>query len=164
MVLITRRIEFSASHVYNNPKLSAEENRRIFGKCNNPHGHGHNYTLEVTVAGEPDPGAAIPASIRNVAHEPIILLCHAPDYADDLIVVPEGQAVSLMLAGHSHGGQIRLPIVGPLVLPDLGRKYIEGWFRFGSLQLYVNRGLGTVGLPIRFNCPPEIALLTLRSA
>ncbi len=120
--------------------------------------------LDDPVAGEPDPGAAIPASIRNVAHEPIILLCHAPDYADDLIVVPEGQAVSLMLAGHSHGGQIRLPIVGPLVLPDLGRKYIEGWFRFGSLQLYVNRGLGTVGLPIRFNCPPEIALLTLRSA
>jgi uncharacterized protein len=116
------------------------------------------------VVGNPDPGAAIPASIRNVPHEPIILLCHAPDYADDLIVVPEGQAVSLMLAGHSHGGQIRLPFLGPMALPDLGRKYIEGWFRFGSLQLYVNRGLGTVGLPIRFNCPPEIALLTLRSA
>jgi predicted MPP superfamily phosphohydrolase len=116
------------------------------------------------VVGNPDPGAAIPASIRNVPHEPIVLLCHAPDYADDLIVVPEGHAVSLMLAGHSHGGQIRLPFLGPIALPDLGRKYIEGWFRFGSLQLYVNRGLGTVGLPIRFNCPPEIALLTLRSA
>jgi predicted MPP superfamily phosphohydrolase len=46
----------------------------------------------------------------------------------------------------------------------LGRKYVEGWFRFGGLQLYVNRGLGTVGVPIRFNCPPEIALVTLRSA
>lgn len=55
MVLITRKIEFSASHLYHNPALSAEENRRIFGKCANPHGHGHNYTLEVTVAGEPDP-------------------------------------------------------------------------------------------------------------
>ena len=55
MVLLTRKIEFSASHRYNNPALSAEENQRIFGKCNNPHGHGHNYTLEVTVAGEPDP-------------------------------------------------------------------------------------------------------------
>jgi 6-pyruvoyltetrahydropterin/6-carboxytetrahydropterin synthase len=54
MVLITRRIDFSASHVYHNPQLSPEENRRIFGKCNNPHGHGHNYTLEVTVGGEPD--------------------------------------------------------------------------------------------------------------
>ena len=55
MVLLTRKIEFSASHRYNNPELSAEENQRVFGKCNNPHGHGHNYTLEVTVAGEPDP-------------------------------------------------------------------------------------------------------------
>jgi 6-pyruvoyltetrahydropterin/6-carboxytetrahydropterin synthase len=55
MVFLTRRIEFAASHRYDNPKFSAEENRRIFGKCNNPHGHGHNYTLEVTVAGEPDP-------------------------------------------------------------------------------------------------------------
>ena len=43
------------SHRYDNPALSPEENRRVFGKCNNPHGHGHNYTLEVTVAGEPDP-------------------------------------------------------------------------------------------------------------
>src|SRR5258708_24168807 len=55
MVLLTRKIEFAASHLYNNPNFSAEENRRIFGKCNNPHGHGHNYTLEVTVEGQPDP-------------------------------------------------------------------------------------------------------------
>jgi 6-pyruvoyltetrahydropterin/6-carboxytetrahydropterin synthase len=55
MVLLTRKIEFSASHRYDNPNLSPEENRRVFGKCNNPHGHGHNYMLEVTVAGEPNP-------------------------------------------------------------------------------------------------------------
>ena len=54
MVLITRKIEFSAPHLYHNPELSPEENRRLFGKCNNPHGHGHNYTLEVTVKGEVD--------------------------------------------------------------------------------------------------------------
>ena len=54
MVTITRKIEFAASHRYHNPALSDAENRRIFGKCNNPHGHGHNYVLEVTVAGEPD--------------------------------------------------------------------------------------------------------------
>lgn len=52
MIYVTRRAEFSASHFYHNPKFSPEENRRIFGKCNNPHGHGHNYTLEVTVGGE----------------------------------------------------------------------------------------------------------------
>lgn len=54
MVYLTRRVEFSASHYYHNPKLSLEENKRIFGKCNNPHGHGHNYILEVTVKGEID--------------------------------------------------------------------------------------------------------------
>ena len=55
MVYLTRKIEFSASHLYHNPAFSAEENRRVFGKCNNPNGHGHNYVLEVTVGGEPDP-------------------------------------------------------------------------------------------------------------
>jgi 6-pyruvoyltetrahydropterin/6-carboxytetrahydropterin synthase len=54
MIRITRKVEFSAAHVCHNPKLSAEQNRRIFGKSSNPHGHGHNYVLEVTVAGEPD--------------------------------------------------------------------------------------------------------------
>jgi len=51
-VYLSRRVEFSASHVYHNPAFTAEENRRVFGKCNNPNGHGHNYTLEVTVKGE----------------------------------------------------------------------------------------------------------------
>ena len=55
MVFLTRRSEFSASHYYHNPELTPEENRRIFGKCNNPLGHGHNYTLEVTVRGAVDP-------------------------------------------------------------------------------------------------------------
>ncbi len=54
MVYLTRKCEFSASHFYHNPELSPEENRRIFGKCNNPNGHGHNYTLELTVKGEVD--------------------------------------------------------------------------------------------------------------
>lgn len=54
MVYLTRKCEFSASHHYHNPEFSAEENRRIFGKCNNPNGHGHNYTLEVTVKGSVD--------------------------------------------------------------------------------------------------------------
>ena len=54
MVYLTRKVEFSASHHYHNPDLSAAENQRIFGKCNNPNGHGHNYTLEVTVKGSVD--------------------------------------------------------------------------------------------------------------
>jgi 6-pyruvoyltetrahydropterin/6-carboxytetrahydropterin synthase len=55
MILLTRRAEFSAAHYYWNESLSPEENQRIFGRCANKNGHGHNYTLEVTVAGEVDP-------------------------------------------------------------------------------------------------------------
>jgi 6-pyruvoyltetrahydropterin/6-carboxytetrahydropterin synthase len=66
MVLLTRKIEFSASHRYHNPALSPEENRRVFGKCNNPHGHGHNYTLEVTVGGEPDPVTGMVLDLKEL--------------------------------------------------------------------------------------------------
>src|ERR1700690_1328100 len=66
MIHVTRRAEFSASHVYHNEKLSPEENRRVFGKCNNPHGHGHNYTLEVTVAGEPDPVTGMVLDLKEL--------------------------------------------------------------------------------------------------
>jgi 6-pyruvoyltetrahydropterin/6-carboxytetrahydropterin synthase len=55
MIFLTRRATFSASHYYWNPGWSAERNEQVFGKCSNRNGHGHNYTLEVTVAGEADP-------------------------------------------------------------------------------------------------------------
>jgi len=54
LVTVTRLLRFNAAHRVHNPALSEEENIRLFGKCNNPNGHGHNYTLEVSVAGEPD--------------------------------------------------------------------------------------------------------------
>ncbi len=114
------------------------------------------------VMGHPKPERAIPASIRNLPNEPVILLCHAPDYADQLLETAAGSAVALMLSGHTHGGQIRLPLIGELITNKLGRKYVQGGFRLGGLQLYVNRGIGTSGLPLRIDCLPEITLLTLR--
>src|SRR5215813_3527616 len=54
-MIITRKVEFSASHVCRSPQLSDEENRRVFGAAANPHGHGHNYIVEVSLEGEPDP-------------------------------------------------------------------------------------------------------------
>ena len=63
---LTRKIEFSASHYYHNPALSPEENRRIFGKCNNPNGHGHNYRLEVTVAGEIDSSTGMVCNLSEL--------------------------------------------------------------------------------------------------
>ena len=120
--------------------------------------------LDDPVLGLPDPELAIPAAIRNVPNEPVILMCHAPDYVDYLLSRPVGNAIGLVLSGHTHGGQVRLPLVGAMQLPELGKKYVEGWFGLGGMQLYVNRGIGTVGLPFRLDCPPEITLLTLRAA
>jgi 6-pyruvoyltetrahydropterin/6-carboxytetrahydropterin synthase len=66
MVYLTRRAEFAASHYYHNPDFTPEENRRVFGKCNNPNGHGHNYTLEVTVKGEIDPRSGFVVDLRQL--------------------------------------------------------------------------------------------------
>lgn len=115
------------------------------------------------VVGHPDLDLAIPLSIRNLPDQPVVLLSHAPDYADRVLAHPAGQSVALMLCGHSHGGQVRLPFIGPLVLPTMARKYSEGWYRLDALQLYVNRGLGTIGIPFRLDCPPEISVFTLRT-
>ncbi len=92
------------------------------------------------------------------ANEAVVLLAHEPDYADIVTRHP----VDLQLSGHSHGGQVRIPFVRPLYLPDLARKYIWGLYQIGGLTLYTNPGLGTVRVPVRMNCPPEITLLTLR--
>ena len=66
MVYLTRKAEFSASHYYHNPALSLEENQRLFGKCNNPNGHGHNYTLEVTVKGKVDPRSGFVVDLKQL--------------------------------------------------------------------------------------------------
>ncbi len=92
--------------------------------------------------------------------EAVILLVHEPDFADEVSRFP----VDLQLSGHSHGGQIRIPLLPPLYLPALAKKYVLGTYKVGPLALYTNAGLGTVTVPVRLNCPPEITLLTLRSA
>src|SRR5947209_19620700 len=68
MVYLTRKAEFSASHYYHNPEFTPEENQRIFGKCNNPHGHGHNYTLEVTVKGAVDSRTGMVCDLKQLKH------------------------------------------------------------------------------------------------
>lgn len=93
--------------------------------------------------------------------ETTILLHHEPDYADQW--APSG-LFDLMLSGHSHGGQIALPFYGPLRLPPMCEIYPRGWYRIGDMQLYTNRGLGTIALPLRFCARPEITLFTLKCA
>lgn len=120
--------------------------------------------LDDPVCGRPDPDRTIPSSIQNIPHEPVILMCHAPDFVDELRMHPAANSIALVLSGHTHGGQIRLPLIGALRLPPGGRKYVEGHFNVGAMQLYVNRGIGSVGVPFRFDCRPEITLFTLRRA
>ena len=99
---------------------------------------------------------------RVPSGEATVLLAHEPDYADHVARRPVGQGVDLQLSGHSHGGQVRLPYMRPLYLPELAEKYVAGLYNIGPLTLYTSRGLGTVILPVRLNCPPEITLITLR--
>ena len=63
---LTRRYRFSASHRLHSPEMSADENRVTYGKCNNPHGHGHNYTLEVTVSGPVDPSTGMVCNLVDL--------------------------------------------------------------------------------------------------
>jgi predicted MPP superfamily phosphohydrolase len=93
------------------------------------------------------------------SEELVVLLVHEPDYADQAAYYP----VDLQLSGHSHGGQIWLPGIGAPWLPPLARKYPRGLHRIGPLTLYTNMGLGTIRVPVRLNCPPQVTLFTLRS-
>jgi predicted MPP superfamily phosphohydrolase len=114
-----------------------------------------------------DPVTHVPDLDRSIPERPdgpVLLMSHGPDYADELLAHPRGKLVDLMLSGHTHGGQVRIPFLPALHLPVGGQKYVEGLFRLGRMQLYVNRGIGTVGLPFRLNCPPEVTLFTLQTA
>jgi predicted MPP superfamily phosphohydrolase len=72
--------------------------------------------------------------------------------------------IDLMLSGHTHGGQVRLPMVGSVYgRSKLGKRFVEGWNRLDGTQIYVSRGIGKVLVPLRYGCPPEITLLRLRS-
>lgn len=107
-------------------------------------------------ASEAKPDVALQGVPRQ---ECVIAAVHEPDFADEMLKYP----VDFQMSGHSHGGQVRLPFVGALYLPWLAKKYPEGYYRLGKLQLYTNRGIGVIGLPVRFMCPPEITIFTLRA-
>jgi predicted MPP superfamily phosphohydrolase len=98
--------------------------------------------------------------LSGTADLAVILLAHEPDFADEASRFP----IDLQFSGHSHGGQIRLPFLPPLYLPELAKKYVLGAYQVGPLPLYTNAGIGTVEIPARLNCPPEITLITLRSS
>jgi hypothetical protein len=92
-------------------------------------------------------------------HDAKILLCHNPLG----VRIASEQGVDLVLSGHTHGGQVRLPVVGSVYgRSKLGERFVEGWNRLNGTQIYVSRGIGKVLVPLRVGCPPEIACLRLR--
>jgi predicted MPP superfamily phosphohydrolase len=88
-------------------------------------------------------------------------LVHEPDYFPTLVRL---SPIDLQLSGHSHGGQIRIPALGPVVLPPWGRIYHTGLYELNGRFVYTGRGLGMVELPLRFDCPPELTEITLTAA
>ncbi len=89
---------------------------------------------------------------------PTVLLCHNPDF----IYQAARSKIDLMLSGHTHGGQVRLPLIGYIVIPsEYGDRFAQGYHQVEGTQLYVNRGIGVITPPIRFGVPPEVTVITL---
>jgi uncharacterized protein len=114
--------------------------------------------LDDVLAGQPDLVAAR-SGLRPGCIE--IWVAHEPIFADQL---PGATTVRplMLLAGHTHGGQIRIPLLPPVKPVGAGR-FLEGWYRDTISPLYVSRGVGTTGIPARFLCPAELPIFTLRS-
>ncbi len=113
--------------------------------------------LDDPVVGRPDPMAALAdVGARDIA----VWVLHGPGYVDEL---PQSIAPrpALLVAGHTHGGQVRLPGFTP-VLPVGSGRFVAGWYRDTLAPLYVSRGIGTVFVPARLFCPPELPLFTLK--
>jgi uncharacterized protein len=99
------------------------------------------------------------ASVRGLpSGAPTLVLAHGPRTADKLAALGRP---ALCLSGHTHGGQVNLPVVTRLLLASMREPYARGLYRLGPVQLYVNRGIGMSGLSLRLNSPPEVTLATL---
>jgi uncharacterized protein len=112
--------------------------------------------IDEVYRGEPD----VEAAFANVKPGPCIGVTHHPDLVDQL----DGRRVDLLVCGHTHGGQIRFPFFGPLVVPSKHEgRYAAGFRRVGGVLMYVSRGIGAIP-PIRILCRPEVATFTLRGS
>lgn len=104
----------------------------------------------------------LPAAVGDAGgREAVILLSHNPDYVECI----RDPRVGLVLSGHTHGGQVRLPVIGAPVVPSLyGQKYAQGLVQGPVAQVFVSRGVGTITPPVRLGCAPEIVFITLARA
>jgi len=109
--------------------------------------------VDDSFTGKPNPDAALAGAPPDAFK---ILMFHAPAYFDEV-----AGRVNLCLAGHTHGGQVRVPFMAPLWMPKGCWPYVSGWYQSGNTKMYVSRGVGMSMLPIRFDCRPEVTILTI---
>jgi len=114
--------------------------------------------LQSAWGGRPDWSGASRGLRRD---ERAIVVMHEPDFAQFL---KEDRRIALQVSGHTHGGQVRIPLVGALRLPLWGRLYQAGLYDVDGLKLHVNRGIGTIKWHVRFFCPPEIACFDITNS
>jgi len=159
------------NHEYWNDDISTKDFKKLLEKSgivvldnkNKKIFQGNEYIYLVGVD-DPDTGnddlkKAAAGAEENV---PKILLAHSPDIVNDLDSLKK-ENINLILAGHTHGGQIKIPFIKPFWTPTKNHgKYASGLFEIDNIYLYVNRGIGTAVLPIRFNCPPEVTVIELK--
>lgn len=106
-------------------------------------------------------GADWSRALHNIdKRRPTVMLSHQPVVLD----LPQTDGVSLILSGHTHGGQVSLPFVGPPIRYGRDFKYVQGLYEKNGTQLYVSAGTGVIGLPVRLGVRPEISILKLRRA
>ncbi len=114
---------------------------------------------DVWIVGLDDPSTGSPnlGALKDVPPSAfVIALFHSPSYFDQV-----AGRCPLALAGHTHGGQVRVPFLRPLWLPRGSGRFLAGWYDMSGSRMYVSRGVGTSVLPVRFRCRPELAILTV---
>jgi len=120
----------------------------------------HPIREDVWIAGLDDPSSGAPdlaAALRKVPKSAYVIAAfHAPGFFDQV-----AGRVPLVLAGHTHGGQVRLPFVPVFWLPRDSGRFLQGWYEERGSRMYVSRGIGMSVLPIRFLCPPELSIITV---
>ena len=104
--------------------------------------------------------ADIPRAMKGAPAGSRLYLAHVPSTADTLA---SWETPMLVLSGHTHGGQVNVPLLTPAIRWIIGEPYLDGLYQVQMVQLYVNRGVGNVGVDLRINAPPEVSLLTLRA-
>ena len=110
--------------------------------------------IDETLLGDPQPAETLGNVPDGV---PALALWHEPEFAEQSAQF----GAFAQLSGHTHGGQIRLPGIGPVGLPIHGKRYVIGSNVADGMQIYTSRGVGVYRPPARFNCPPEVTLVTL---